>query len=436
MPIALHTAGLPPQSHQGVGARLVRRLGGAVHSAIVSGITLAGTLRRPAVSQTSRDHAAARAPTRRSVRVPRRPRTAFPAPLLLPRLLACLLTRRHRRPAAASRPQGYSPFTPEACPQLTPKACAVLNTPLKDCDPKTLEVLFSALAQHINELMSPEAGMTDPRAALPNLWYRLSAALGDIKPETSSPTKPEAVPTIPGNAVPDGPLVPPHPPAPPTRRSAKASAPLSGPPASDRPPDATITTAAPETTPDVTAPSRPLVEGGRPLANFGRSFRCCAQSLARRCRRPFQGSSQPWRLCYAACTGPPSGIACRTRRTSPGNERGHRTAAPPVLIRARRSRSRFAAEQHHRARVGLPGALGETPLLVPMGEDTLEAQNRRAEVDINDYPQGCSQISAHKRHEQGGARPTSRLRRQRPWSDAPQARSIPWGHCPEASRHC
>jgi len=326
MPIALHTAGLPSQSPQGVGARLVRRLGGAVRSAIVCGITLAGTLRRPAVPQTSRDHAAAQDPEAPSapsrVRVPRRPCPALPAPLSLPPLLAHrLAARRQHRPAAASRPaflnQGDKPFTPEAFPQLSPEACAVLNTPVKDCDPKTLELLVSALTQHINQVMSPEARITDPAARFPDLWHRISTALDDTKADTSLPLTPQAVSATPADAVPaDAPVASPHPPAPPTRLWTNdaprlSSLPLSGPPASDPPADATITPAAPKTPPEIAAPSAPVVHRGR-------SFLCHTQS-SRRWRRHDSQPSLPCRirvyLCasavpfsccrYAACTGPP-----------------------------------------------------------------------------------------------------------------------------------
>jgi hypothetical protein len=336
MPTALHTAGLPSQSHQGVGARLVRRLGGAVRSAIVSGITLAGALRRPAPfltagSQTSRDHAAPQdpqAPAPRPVRVPRRPRTALPVPSLLPRLLARLLARHHHRPAAASRPaslnQGDAPFTPEAFPQLSPKACAVLNTPLKDCDPESLERVLSAFAQHISEVMSPESGTTDPAATLPNLWHRSSTALADTKADASLSTTPEAVPATPTDAVPAAPVGSPHPPAqvPPTAPTTLwtndaprlSPLPLSGPPASEQP-------AAPQTTPDIAAPSAPVAHGSRPLSNFGRSFRyytqfperwhrgplrCCrALFPSRGVRDGLQCLPPPWRLYYAARPGPP-----------------------------------------------------------------------------------------------------------------------------------
>jgi len=286
MPIALPTAGLPSQSHQRVGVRLVRRFGGVVLGAIVSGITLAGTLRRPAVSQTSPDHAAAQyretsAPAR--TRAPRRPRAALPAPSLLPPWLARLLTRRHRQLASFSRPtclnQGNAPFTPQAYPQLSPKACAVLNTPLKECDPKTLELVFSTFASHINQPMSPKAGMTDPAATLPNLWYRLNAALADTNNDMCLSTTPAPVPAAPADAVPDAPVVSPQPPAQalttaPTTLSAKdatrlLSLPLSGPPASDPPTDAAITAPARQPTPHITAPSAPVGHASRSLSTPG-----------------------------------------------------------------------------------------------------------------------------------------------------------------------
>jgi len=329
MPTALHTAAPTSQSHQGVGARLVRRLGGAVRSAIGSSINLAAALRRPPASQASPDHAAAQhpqAPVPSRVPLPRRPPRARPLPFLLPHWLAPLLAHYRRRPASENRRafpnHGDTPFTPEAYPQLSPKACAVLNTPLKDCDPKTLELLFSAFSQHISELMSPEAGITDPAATLPALLHRLNTALGDAKADTSLPATPGAVSVTPGDAVPDAPAVSPHPPAPPagpTRPSAKDAPRLPPLPLSDPPNDATITAAARETPPDIAA-----------LSARSRSFRCDTQSFARHRRRHVRCPSRhgrpigptcaghlppvsarqyrrqsviPYR--YAACTGPP-----------------------------------------------------------------------------------------------------------------------------------
>jgi hypothetical protein len=337
MPTALDTVGLPSQPHQGAGVRFVRRLAGAVRSAVISGITLAAALRPLAVSSTTPDYAPAQNPQSpsapRQARVPRRPSASLPAPSL-PRWLASLLTRRHHQFASVSRPaylnQADAPFTPQAYPQLSPQACAVLNTPLQDCDPKTLELLLSAFAQHISDLASPEAGMTDPRATLPNLWQRISTVLNDTKTDTSWPATPDTAPATATDAVPLVPVLSPHPPAHspptgPTTASAKDASrpspvPLAGPPASDHPADATITAPAPQTTPEIAAPSVSVVHGSRALSNRGRSFRSYTQPSARWCRSPFRCCRAlfppgvrdglpclppPWRLYYAACTGPP-----------------------------------------------------------------------------------------------------------------------------------
>jgi len=323
MPVAPHPAGLTSQSPQGVGARLVRRLGGAVRSAIVGGLNLAGARRRPPVSQTSCNHAAAQHP---KPSAPSRP----PVPPR-PHLLARLLARRHRGAASVHRPpflnRADAPFTPQAYPQLSPKACAVLNTPLKECDPETLKLLFSALAQHMNELMSPEAAMADPEAMLPNLWHRLSTVLGDTEADDSLPATPQAIPATRADTMPRAPVLPPHSPvqAPPTGPSAKdapraAQAPPSAPPASDPPADAAITAPAPKTTPDIAAPCAPVGHASPRLSNPGRSFRYDTQFFARRrprlfrsCRPLFprgvrdglQCLPRPCRLCCTAPTGPP-----------------------------------------------------------------------------------------------------------------------------------
>jgi len=343
MPVALNTAVPPSQSRQRVGTRLVRRLGGAVRSAIGSAINLARAVRRPAVS---RHHAAAQAPAPSRVRVPR-PRhapstspalrawaakqTKAPtkqaaegaAPLPLP-WLAHLLARRQHRLAATSRPawpnQGDIHFTPQAFPQLSAKACAVLNTPLKDCDPKTLRLLVSTFTQHINQVMSPEAGITDPAAAFPNLLHRLNAALADTNADASLSITPPAVPATPADAVPDAPPQPPAqaPTTAPTTQwtnHAPRLSPLppSGPPASDQPADATTTAAAPATTPDNATPCAPLVHRSRSFRYHTRSFARRRGRHVRRCRAPFPRGVRdgrrclppPWRLYYAACTGPP-----------------------------------------------------------------------------------------------------------------------------------
>jgi len=350
MPTALHIAGLPSQPPQGVGARLVRRLGGAVRSAVVSAITLAGALRRPAVPKTGRHRTAAQdpqAPALSRVHVPHRPRTpststsAAPrawaakqtkapakragegaAPLPPPWLAHLLAARRQRCPAATSRPaclsQGDIHFTPQAFPQLSAKACAILNTPLKDCDPKTLKLLVSAFTQHVTQVMSPEAGVADRAAAFPNLLHRLNAALADTNTDASLSITPQAAAATPTDAMPDAPIASPQPPptAPTTQWTNHAPRlsllPLSGPPASDPPAEATIAAAAPQTPPDTAAPCATV-------RHRSRSFRSDTQSFARQRRRHFrcrplfpravrnrlQCLPPSRRLCYAACTGPP-----------------------------------------------------------------------------------------------------------------------------------
>jgi len=335
MPIALHTAGLASQSPQGVGARLVRRLGGAVRSAIIRGITLAGVLRRPATSKTGHHPAAPQdpqtpAPRRLSVPRPQRTPSTSTSPALRakragegaatlpPPWLARLLARRQHRPAWPN--QGDIHFTPQAFPQLSPKACAVLNTPVKDCDPKTLELVVSAFTQHINQVMSPVAGITDPQAILPNLWHRISTALADTNADASLSTTPEALAT-PADVVPDAPLASSHPSvqAPPTAPASQwtnqaqclSPLPLSGPPVSDQTADATITAAAPDTPPDIAAPSAPLVRRSTSLLysteHFARWRRRISQSsLPRRIRVFLCASVVPFSCChYVACTGPP-----------------------------------------------------------------------------------------------------------------------------------
>ena len=344
MPTALYTAGLASQSPQGVGARLVRRLGGAVRGVIVRGITLACTLRRPAVSRTGCDYAAAQGPEAPAPsrlprpRLPRAPST-YPAlrawaakqtkapakragegaaPLPPPWLAHLLAARHHRRPAWPN--QGDIHFTPQAFPQLSPKACAVLNTPLKDCDPKTLKLLVSTFTQHINQVMSPEAGIADPAAAFPNLLHRLNAALADAKADPSLSTTPESGPATPPDTVPDAPPQPPAQ-APTTAPTSQwtnhaprlSPLPPSGPPASDQPADATTTAAAPATTPDNATPCAPLVHRSRSFRYHTRSFARRRGRHVRRCRAPFPRGVRdgrrclppPWRLYYAACTGPP-----------------------------------------------------------------------------------------------------------------------------------
>jgi hypothetical protein len=333
MATALLPAGLSSQSPQGIGARFVRRLGGAVRNAIATGITLANALRRPAAAHPSRNRATAEIPESPPAPgpqpVPHQPPDASPSPRhdWLPSLLARQI-RRRRAPAGAPAflDDSDTPFTPESCPQLSAKACAILNTPLGDCDPETLELLFSALAEHIAGLMSPESGATDAEATLPSLWDRLNAMLADAGAEPPPEAAPDAAPATPAEAeqneapaAPD-PTAQTSPPAP-AKRPAKAAPfvapPLPDPPAADPPPDAAITAlAAGETAPDPAPLPGPVPHGGRPFPSFrdrGRQLARYYRRLLHSCRLLFRRSWRDGpqcrppqrRLCYAACAGPP-----------------------------------------------------------------------------------------------------------------------------------
>ena len=257
------------------------------------------------------------------------------APLSLPRCSRRPCSHVYSPPAATAAPQpppaphfstrATSTSRQRLSPKLSPKACAVLNTPLKDCDPKTLELVVSAFTQHINQVMSPEAGITDPAAMFANLWRRISTALADTNVDASLSTTPQAVPATPADAAPDAPVASPHPPTPPTGPSAKhaprvSAGVVSGPTASDQ---------------RAAQPPPPLAGGssreadrcreadrwGEGAGGVGRSFRSFTQSFARRrphhvrrCREfvhprgvrdGLQCLPSPPRLCHAACTGPP-----------------------------------------------------------------------------------------------------------------------------------
>jgi len=131
MPTALHIAAPASQSRQGVGARLVRRLGGVVRSAIGSGINLAAALRRPAASQASRGHAAAQhpqAPTPSRLPLPRRPSPRSPSPVP-PAALARATARppsppiRLRKPPRISLPRRHALHPGSIPPTQLPSLC-------------------------------------------------------------------------------------------------------------------------------------------------------------------------------------------------------------------------------------------------------------------------------------------------------------------------
>ena len=247
---ALDIPRLSSQPRQGVGARLFRRLGGAVRNAIAGGLSLAGAPRRPDAPQTVIGHAVVRnadarpAPAR--VRALRRTRTAPPAPPSRPAWrgwFARLVGDRCRPPLPVSRAQfltdSDAPFTPEEFPGLSPEACAFFSTPLEDLDPEILARLLGALAEKIADLIPSEAGQTESGSLLSTLLGGFGVTLGEAQPDlppigaldtvpgvatdAAPPQAPVSAPdplaeasaVTPVEALPDAPSASPDPPAPP-----------------------------------------------------------------------------------------------------------------------------------------------------------------------------------------------------------------------------
>ena len=347
---ALSLPDLPSQPHQGVGARLVRRLGGAVRSAITGGMTLATGRRRPAAPQPDIDHPVARDPDPRPApapeHLPGQPRTASPVTpdrSASPGWLA-RLSGRGRRPTRfnyALLPDGDAPFTPEAFPGLTPEFCTFLNTPLEECDPEMLTLLYAVLAEHIAAVMPAEAGMGDAGEVFSKLWGRLAAAVGDAVPAAGPAVAPpdapvaapdplaaaspaEALPHMPAEALADVPLMstaslPEALAAELSLRAQRSNLPESSHLASGRLLRCAGNDARAqwETAPDTTSLPGSVLRRCRPLF-ASRSFRygsqplvrCCLQ-LLHFCRSLFRGllSGGPRRLplprpCYAARASP------------------------------------------------------------------------------------------------------------------------------------
>ena len=211
----MHTAPFPAeparQTHQGVGARIVRRFGRAVRGAI-SGILRPGSRQRPAASPSATPAPAAAGleppapPSRLRIphqpRVPRRPRAerrpriarwSAPTQPIQPTRsgwMARWFGRKPRQPASGPSLSATSDFqfTTEAYPELTPEACAILNTPVGDCDPELLRLMVSVFAAQLAAM--PELGLSDAKALFATLWQRLGAPLGDTAPDAA----PDAAP--------------------------------------------------------------------------------------------------------------------------------------------------------------------------------------------------------------------------------------------------
>jgi hypothetical protein len=299
MPNALRPAGLPTQPHQGVGARFLRRLGGAVRHAAAGGIALAG-LRRPAASQPSRPGAERREPALArpaQARVRRQPKAAALVPPSRPARSGWLAgwfgrTRQAQaaRSPSPSRRADPAPFTQATHPGLSAEACAFFNTPAEDCDPAILRLLLAALAEQIAERMGPAQGM-DAETLFSTLCGRLGT-----DPVAAAPDAPPADAAVPAQA--------------PAAAAADPAEPAPDQAAAADPPAGTEACAAVicESTPA----AAPLVPRRSPLDAGGGSFRPrrrprhdrCQSRLHRRFRdRP--RAPPPRRLSYAACAGPP-----------------------------------------------------------------------------------------------------------------------------------
>ena len=287
MPNTLNHAGFSSQTLQGVGARLLRRFGGALRSTF-AGMARVGRPRHDAAPQsnpspqTAQDQPASTPPP--SQPPPRRPRRGNAAP---------------RRPAPTGRAPiadaEDAPFSPETYPGLSPEACAFFNTPAEDCDPEMLRALLVMVAHHIADNLPPEAGMTGAGAVFAELCDRLALPLDEAEP-AGQPDEAAATATAEApDALPAEPQAPGEPPA-------------AGPP--DAAPTAGIATGP--VTPDTTLPPRRSARHGRPprharapRSRHGRhaGCRCRHRPIGRVARSPRQ-ALPPRRLCYAACAGP------------------------------------------------------------------------------------------------------------------------------------
>ena len=211
MATALPLPGLSSQTHQGVGARFVSRIGGALRNAF-AGLTRPRRQRRPAAPPPNAGQPAARdpenspAPPRRR-RAPRPSPTPPPAPSPRPGWIASWFGLR-RNPPAASRHQAVpdshdGPITPEAYPHLTPEVCALLNTPVAECDPELLRLTLAVFVRHLAESLPPELGQ-DAQALFATFWDRLGAPLSQEAADAPPPDQPDA-PSGSADAIPDTP---------------------------------------------------------------------------------------------------------------------------------------------------------------------------------------------------------------------------------------
>ena len=311
---ALHTQRLSPQPRTGVGACLLRRLGGAVRNAIAGSLSLAGALRRPNTSQTRIGHPVDRnADARPASGHPHAPHTATPVPPR-PSWLLRLLVRHHRPAPSANQPfdaDSNAPFTPEEFPGLSPEACAFFSTPLEDLDPAILPSLLAAFAEKIADLLPPEAGIADAQELYSTLRDGFAGLLGDTRLGVPTDAQWDAAQAILAETLPDAQVTPaepsphaadvcpnplaapwtpplahaiPHRPLPPV-----APAPPREAQATDQPHDAHLAAATEtETSPDAAFLPGSIMYGRAPALNRDHSFSDGTNQAFHRCGRLFR----------------------------------------------------------------------------------------------------------------------------------------------------
>jgi hypothetical protein len=276
MAIAPVTVSIDTKSRQGVGASIARRLGGAVRHAIAGSLSLPSRLRRRAAAKPN-----PAAPQPKPNPVASQPPQAHPRPDQ-----ASARTRTQAAPAAApGRPQPASwlarwlrpnrgqtapaparprrrrsrsddtPFTAETCPGLPPELIKLLNTPMQDCDPEALRLLFSAFACFIASAMPPgmaALGLTNAE----DVFGYIQGSVGGVLDGATLASEPACEQTPPPAAQPQAP--PPGQPQapPPTQPQAPPPTPPGAAPEQQygAPPAAPMAT-----TPPATLPSPPAV---------------------------------------------------------------------------------------------------------------------------------------------------------------------------------
>ena len=304
---ALEIPQLASRSRQGVGARLLRRLGGAVRNAIAGSLALAGAVRRPAASQPGLGHTVAR-------NAEARPALGGPAAARAQR--AAAVAPSNPAPAGRRRPTQARttffpedpnvPITPETVPGLGPEICAVLNTPLGECDPEVLRILLASLAIAIGHSMPAESGFVDPQGLFSSLWDRFAGLLDQPPPDAPAPAAPTAPAPAPMTQAPSPALTPAQPdPSP---------APRPEPQTAKQPHDSVIHTAdIRPAAPDTDALPSPLFHGQSPAPHHHCPFRFQTEwrrrsRTLRVPRSPLRGNPrQPMplrRWCYAARASP------------------------------------------------------------------------------------------------------------------------------------